>query len=170
MGKTKIQYKNGDIFNGAERGGADILVQACNTRGSWGAGVAVMFKKNYPDAYEACRKNCEEQGSSLVGTSLITIAPSTIDSSSEIIIGSLYTSAGYGRQKGSVESIINATRASMADMLLILEQSEAQRVSIHSPMINAGLFRVPWNETESIIESLCSNSPIKIDWTVWVYP
>ncbi|KAF5335626.1 hypothetical protein D9758_014801 [Tetrapyrgos nigripes] len=42
---SKIAHIKGDLFSAPPN---TILVQACNTLGSWGAGITKAFKERYP--------------------------------------------------------------------------------------------------------------------------
>jgi ADP-ribose 1''-phosphate phosphatase len=65
-------------------------VHACNTQGSWGAGIAKIFAKNFPRAYGVYRGVCAEAkteegkggGGSLVGSALVIPPPFRLASSS----------------------------------------------------------------------------------------
>jgi O-acetyl-ADP-ribose deacetylase (regulator of RNase III) len=52
-----IAIKQGDIFES----GADILVNPVNCKGVMGAGLALEFKKRFPDMYKYYRWLCEGQ-------------------------------------------------------------------------------------------------------------
>jgi hypothetical protein len=47
-------------------------------------------------------------------------------------------------------------------------------VEIHSPKINAGLFNVPWEETEKVLETVLHrfmprSGEATLDWYVWSF-
>lgn len=50
-----IEYKSGDLL---EDGQADILVNAVNRRGFMGAGIALAFKRKYPEMFISYRDLC----------------------------------------------------------------------------------------------------------------
>ncbi|KAG8528940.1 uncharacterized protein KY384_006629 [Bacidia gigantensis] len=52
-----ITESTGDIFTAPSH---SVLLHACNSRGSWGAGVAAAFKSKYPKAYDDYRSHCME--------------------------------------------------------------------------------------------------------------
>lgn len=98
-----------------------ILVHACNTQGSWGAGIALAFKEIYPAQFEVYRAYCKEHGQALVGTCLL-IPGQTHD------IACLFTSRAYGRRKDSPADILRATEAAVSDLM---RQNE-ERKELHS--------------------------------------
>ncbi|KAJ3846758.1 hypothetical protein EV368DRAFT_52317 [Lentinula lateritia] len=143
-----------------------VLVHACNTVGSWGAGIALAFKDRYPEQYELYRQLGKTykyvlkantgkvqdtrsiQRGSLVGTCLLIPPPSTSPSSPEsiskpgIYIACLFTSKAYGRNKDSPEEILSATRRALVDLTRQLHQG----VNFHG-IRNTG--HVSQSQTES---------------------
>lgn len=51
-----LEYIEGDIFNSP----AQVLVNTVNTVGVMGKGLALSFKKRYPDMFDSYRKACEK--------------------------------------------------------------------------------------------------------------
>lgn len=52
----KIIHTSGDLF----LSGADALINACNTKGIMGAGIALEFKNRYPLYFYTYKKACRE--------------------------------------------------------------------------------------------------------------
>ena len=52
-----IRYIEGDIF----RSPAQVLVNTVNTAGVMGKGIALEFKKRYPDMFQIYRESCEKR-------------------------------------------------------------------------------------------------------------
>jgi ADP-ribose 1''-phosphate phosphatase len=104
---NKITHITADIF-AAPTG--SILVHACNTRGSWGSGIALAFKQKYPDAFETYKSVCKEHGASLLGTCLL-IRGEPHD------IACLFTSKDYGKRVDKPEQILASTRLAVLDLL-----------------------------------------------------
>jgi O-acetyl-ADP-ribose deacetylase (regulator of RNase III) len=50
-----VKFVQGDIFTS----GADALVNAVNTKGVMGAGIALEFKKRFPQNFDAYQAACE---------------------------------------------------------------------------------------------------------------
>src|SRR5258708_633752 len=63
---THIQYLKGDIFN-AE---AQTIVNPVNCKGIMGAGLALAFKKRYPDMFSVYQQECRD-GHLQIGQSTI---------------------------------------------------------------------------------------------------
>lgn len=104
---SKLVYITGDIFSAPE---GTILVHACNTVGSWGAGIALAFRDRYPAQFQIYKAHCKEHGQSLVGTCLLI--PGDHHS-----IACLFTSRTYGKRKDKPEEILAATRTAVEDLV-----------------------------------------------------
>lgn len=69
-----IEYRQGDIFES----GADLLVNPVNCKGIMGAGLALQFKKRFPENYAAYRQYCLEgklkPGGTFVFESIVNLA------------------------------------------------------------------------------------------------
>src|SRR5258707_7044701 len=104
---SKLTYITGDIFAAPPN---TILVHACNTEGSWGAGIALAFRKRYPSQFTVYEDYCELNGRASVGKCLL-IPGETHD------IACLFTSKKYGRGKDKPEEILSATRTSVEDLI-----------------------------------------------------
>ncbi|KAK0740517.1 hypothetical protein B0T18DRAFT_418139 [Schizothecium vesticola] len=148
--RIRLINKTGDIFHSAPP--KTLLIHACNTIGSWGAGIAKAFRKQYPDAYAIYRAHCMRSvPQHLVGTALL-IAPRA-DAARQHYIGCVFTSKGHGQRRDKPPEILRATGPAMRDLL-----RQAVRDGGVGEMrmcrINSGLFAVPWHETKLVIEEL----------------
>ena len=158
----RLIYKVGSLFDAPK---SAFLLHSCNCIGSFGAGVAKSFKNLYPDLYfqynKYCNKNLKNQKRSpLVGQSFIAI-----DSETQTKMICLFTSQGYGSLVDSEKMIVDATAKALAHLSInVLMVND--KVEIHSPKVNSGLFGVSWTKTESKIKDFLSKHP-NITWTVW---
>ncbi|KAK6438928.1 ADP-ribose 1''-phosphate phosphatase [Oleoguttula sp. CCFEE 5521] len=145
----------GDLFDSPPN---SILLHACNCRGSWGAGVAAVFKKKYPAAYKVHVAHCKAtKAEDLLGTAqLIPPQASDAKSGESHWIACLFTSVDVGKKKGSRESILEATGEAMQGLLKQIDEVEESVTisSIRMPKINQGLFDVPWERTQAVLESI----------------
>ncbi|KAJ7646923.1 hypothetical protein FB45DRAFT_1019206 [Roridomyces roridus] len=138
---SKITHVKADIFAAPPN---SILVHACNTRGSWGSGIAVPFKERYPDAFVTYNDTCKEHGEALLGTCLL-IRGETHD------VACLFTSKDYGRRVDPADEILKATRTAVAGLL---KQNEQEGKELHACRFNSERFGVPWEETEKVLVEL----------------
>ncbi|KAF1821855.1 uncharacterized protein K489DRAFT_300415, partial [Dissoconium aciculare CBS 342.82] len=159
----QIVHSTGDLFTLPPRNNS-LLVHACNTQGSWGAGIAKVFAREFPDAYTAYREHCRRnEGADLVGTALLIPPPASnpeengaIDGPPRQFVGCLFTSRSFGRKVSPPDQILAATATAVRDLLRQVEEwNEAhyRRIrSVHMCKINAGLFNVPWEDTLRVLK------------------
>lgn len=147
---SNITFIKGSLFD-APKG--SILCHAVNCQGIWGGGIAAQFKKIFPEAYDYYNRLCKANGSNMIGSCLL--APD-----GNYTIGCLFTSVGFGSKVDSVLQILEATREAVLD--LIFQNSYPDSKPIHMCKINSGLFGVPWELTEKILEEFGSQT-----FTVW---
>ncbi|KAL8785622.1 MAG: hypothetical protein Q9213_003276 [Squamulea squamosa] len=149
-----ITERVGDIF---ESPANSILIHACNTKGSWGAGVAAAFKKYSPSAFHLQKHHCTTPPSpstttlaahqkSLVGTCLLISPFPTIKTSTgkflpalskptaqqqekKFWIACLFTSSGYGKNVDSPSAILRSTEDAVRDLRRQIEGYGEQRRS-----------------------------------------
>lgn len=153
-----IIYHKGDLFIAPKD--KTILVHACNCQGVWGSGVAKLFKQKFPLAFKDYAKQCHKYGSTVLGMGI------QYHRQGEQSIGYLFTSFDYGANVDSEEKVLKNTRRSIKCLLELLPDD----MQVHSPKINAGLFKVPWEKTETIIleemAKIKATKP-KVEWHVW---
>jgi ADP-ribose 1''-phosphate phosphatase len=150
-----IIYKAGSLFQ-ATAGSNHYLVHATNCVGVWGAGVAKQMAEKYAYSYTLYKNFCSwsiNEGFYPMGTFF----------EADNVV-SLFTSKGFGDCKDSPDKILKNTHSAVAD--LFHENSERE-THFHSPKINAGLFNVPWEKTEEIIENALKYYP-EFTWTVYL--
>lgn len=104
---STITEVSGDLFSAPED---SILVQACNTKGGWGAGIALAFRERFPEQFQQYAQHCKEQEDRLVGTCLLLQAE-------KYTIACLFTSRNYGRKKDSPDQILAATTTALQDLV-----------------------------------------------------
>jgi ADP-ribose 1''-phosphate phosphatase len=127
----------GDLFK-APKG--SIIVHACNTQGVWGSGIAKLFADRFPKAREIYSKYCKDNGAAALGRCLLI-------ESGDYTVGCLFTSAHYGRLKDSPQLILKHTRSAVRDLIAQAAVSD----NIAMCKINAGLFAVPWPDTQAVL-------------------
>ena len=151
-----VIYNTGSLFD-APKG--SIITHACNAQGSWSKGIALEFKNRYPEAFKQYAHKCSkayyalgwgENRSYLCGTAFI------VDN-----IGCLVTSNMYGSAVDEPSLILSQSRTAIRELLLLTD------LEIHSNKFNSGLFRVPWEQTEAVIEEELKAFGKDRKWTVW---
>ncbi|KAF1846438.1 uncharacterized protein K460DRAFT_283804 [Cucurbitaria berberidis CBS 394.84] len=161
-----LSTHQGDLFDQAPPN--CLLVHACNTQGSWGAGIARTFRERYPKAYTIYRDFCTKEHNPryspvLPGTALI-IPP--VDSGKSQWIGCLFTSAKYGKAKAKPEAILRNTTPAMQMLLELIRQAD-EITELRMCKINSGLFGVPWEETQEALESIKVREGWRANVEIW---
>lgn len=144
-----IEYVKGDLFTADH---SKILLHACNCRRRWGRGVAEIFAKKYPKSYLAHQNHPPILGDIQV-----------IDIGERPIV-CLFTSKGYARDTDPPAKILESTKNALIHLSDYYKGKE--NIEIASPMINAGLFNVPWNKTEKLIEDFLETNK-NFSWVVY---
>ncbi len=142
---SNIIYHQGDLFTAPE---GSILFHACNTSGVWGAGIAVTFRERNPSSYESYQEYCEDEGPhGALGKCVVLTGD-------EDNVGCLMTSQLTQGIFDSPEQITKHTDMSL-DFLRwqVKKFDELQGAEFHMPKINQGIFRVPWEDTESVLKN-----------------
>jgi len=156
----RITESTGDIFAAPQN---SVLIHACNCGGVWGSGVALEFKKRYPQAFEVYHEECNTPSSefhqkSLLGTALL-IPPQDEDLTTTTDeghwIACLFTSVDYGKRVSSELIILESTKKAMADLQKKMKfwKAKGQEFGdLWAVRINSGKFGVPWDRTKRILE------------------
>jgi len=147
-----LTHHTGDIFAAPD---SSVLIHACNTKGSWGAGIALAFKTAYPNAYTAYHTRCISK-SVQTGTCLL-IAPCETDTGPKHWIACLFTSKAYGRKKDAPEEILRNTGSAVKELLVQVMQAregEEKVGGLRMCRINSGKFGVEWERTKVVLEGI----------------
>lgn len=158
---SRIIYKTGNLFDAPT---PRVLVHACNAKGVWGAGVAKQMKDRYPEAFRQYAMFCNVNrgiASGLRGCGTLGYGEDGT------IISSIVTSHGFGVEVDAPEMILASTKRAIDGLLTLYKDPRGPLLptAIHSPRINAGLFNVPWEKTEAVIEAAIRYTDVT--WTVW---
>ena len=141
-----IKYIKGNLFNSS----ADALAHGCNTQGKMGAGIALEFKRRYPEMFFDYRQKCrsEEFKPGCAYMFKNTEKPHVIN---------LATQEDLSGAKP--EYIQSALR-------WLLENYESLKIStVAMPKIGAGLGGMQWEEVEMILYEYFEKSYLVIE--VW---
>ncbi|CAH2351145.1 ADP-ribose 1''-phosphate phosphatase [[Candida] railenensis] len=167
-----INYIKGDLFSSK----SSILCHACNCYGSWGGGIAVIFRKKFPRSYKIYNEHCKKtKAAELLGTTLL------IEPENGQRVACLFTSNLTGAKKLPPNEIVHYTDLAMKDLIRQLhlenengsgdkslaeagngKESETNNLNISMPKINAGLFAVPWDQTEEVLEKYANETEITV--------
>lgn len=154
-----ITYIKGDLFSHTSTG-AKIFLHACNCKGSWGAGVATVFKQLFPSTYPPHKAYCQQSKlNEILGKcQLIESKPADkgFKKLGKCYVACAFTSDGFGREVLPPSEILKYTELALKDLEVQVQTMDIETVDgkpvINLPKINSGLFGVPWEDTEAILE------------------
>ncbi|KAG9695309.1 hypothetical protein KCU95_g6014, partial [Aureobasidium melanogenum] len=144
-----ISERKGNLFEAPDN---TLLLHACNCVGSWGAGIALAFKKHYPDHFAIYKAHCDAKTPNSILSTCLLIPPQP--TGPKHWIGCLFTSKKYGRGKDGKDDIMDSTDSALQDMLEQLGDMKEKPERIWMCKINSGSFKVPWSQTKALIEAL----------------
>lgn len=153
-----ITYKKGSLFEAPKD---SYLVHACNAQGVWGSGIAVEFKRRFPNAFAHYNRACLNPSDMILGHSWCIYE-------ADYIIVCLMVSFGYGRNVSPKEDILARTKTSITELLAHVKEQRKfmkQDPVICSNKFNSGFFKVPWEETEAVLKECMKDYPY--EWVVY---
>ena len=145
-----IQYKRMSLFDSPAE---SAIMHAVNALGVWGAGIAKEFKERFPNTYKQYNRYCTQNEKNPVGTTLVGFE-------NDFIIGNLITSYGYGKDVDPPDEILKNTEKALHEFFEYLEQQHVKNVYCNK--FNSGLFKVPWEDTEKLLEHMSKSFGINV--------
>jgi ADP-ribose 1''-phosphate phosphatase len=160
-----ISYKKMSLFDTPQE---SIIIHTCNSQGVWRSGIAKPFKEKYPlsfiDYNGFCTNANKTRGSACGRASL-----SQFHETEPHWVGWIVTSHTYGDLKDPPELIkINTTMALMElckKIYMAHSKEEYPEINVYSNKFNSGLFAVPWEESELILNTVLKDFK-RINWIV----
>lgn len=143
-------YKKMSLFDAPV---GSTLVHASNANGVWGSGIAKDMKDRFPGAFHSYKECCEQER---------MLSKFDMVTEGGYNIASIVTSDSYGTKVDSPEEILVSTTIALNDLCDYL--SDTDRNVVYSNKFNSGLFKVPWERTESILKVLVDR--YNINWIV----
>lgn len=149
-----IQEAHGNLLD-AE---ADALVNTVNTVGVMGKGIALQFKRAFPENYKAYKRACD-QGAVQLGQMFIWDAGALVSEGPRFIIN--FPTKGHWRSKSKVADI----RAGLEDLVAQLRDLPVKSVAV--PPLGCGHGGLRWSEVKPLIEEAFGQLP---DVEVMLFP
>lgn len=149
MDRNLIIYKKMSLFDAPE---GSILVHACNAQGVWGSGIAKEFRTKFPLSYIDYAEYCESSDNP-VGSSIVCYQENGFK------VGCLITSNNYAEKVDSPSKILENTEKALEDLI-----KPGIPSIFYSNKFNSGLFKVPWAETEKLINEFINK--YNLDWVI----
>jgi len=132
-----IQYKAGDIL----KENAEAIVNTVNCVGVMGRGIALQFKKAYPENYKvyatACKRKQVNPGKMFVFETGELFNP-------KFIIN--FPTKRHWRGKSRIEDI----ESGLKDLLVVIKKNDIKSIAI--PPLGSGLGGLNWLQVKSLIE------------------
>lgn len=141
-----IEYVEGDIFKSP----AQVIVNTVNTVGVMGKGLALSFKKRYPQMFEVYRKACEKHQFS-IGKLMLYYAPD------HWIL--LFPTKMNWRNPARIEYLEEGLRK------FVNTYAEKGIASIAFPKLGCGNGELAWSDVKPVMERLLKPLPI----TIYIY-
>ena len=143
-----IRYTTGNILES----GAQALINTVNTVGVMGKGIALQFKKAYPDNFNAYQNACR-QGDIAIGKLFVT-KDCNLNSGEKIIINFPTKNDWH---KSSEYSFIEK---GLDDLVQVVEKQNIKSIAL--PPLGAGNGGLEWEKVKKIIEQKLSALDIEI--------
>jgi len=133
-----IEFIQGNLLTS----NAEAIVNTVNCVGVMGRGIALQFKKQFPDNFAyyeaACKRNEVVPGKMLVYETNGLINP-------RFIIN--FPTKRHWRSSSSIEDI----KAGLADLVNVIKERDISSISI--PPLGCGLGRLRWDEVKPLMET-----------------
>lgn len=133
----------GDLF----QLGLPALGHGCNCTGAMGAGIAVEFRRRFPEMYEEYRELCQK-GEFQLGDIFVWEAPG-------VVVYNLATQP-IPRPSATLEAIDTSIRAALADAA----GRGLPRLGV--PRIGAGLGGLKWADVAEVLANAGEDSPVEL--------
>lgn len=147
---TTIEHCQGDLLSAD----AEALVNTVNTVGVMGKGIALQFKRAFPDNFKAYEKACRDR--KVVPGRMFVFETGRL-TGPRLIIN--FPTKRHWRAKTRLSDL----KAGLADLVDVLHRFEVRSVAI--PPLGCGNGGLAWSEVKPLIES----SLIDLDTKVMLY-
>ena len=130
-----VLERDGDLFNAPER----ALAHGCNCAGAMGKGIAVEFRRRWPEMFTEYRELCA-RGEFNPGDLFVWTAP-------DRVIFNLGTQRTW-RTKATPAAV----RRALERMVAYADEHDVSAIAL--PRIAAGLGGMQWNDVRAILDEL----------------
>ncbi|HHX8542198.1 TPA: type II toxin-antitoxin system antitoxin DNA ADP-ribosyl glycohydrolase DarG [Vibrio diabolicus] len=146
-----IVYVKGDLLNDS----ADALVNAVNTVGVMGKGLAYQFKEKFPENFISYRKACKNK--ELTVGKVFTYKV-TERSTPNFILN--FPTKAHWRGKSKIEYI----EEGLKDLVEVVKQHNIATIAL--PALGSGLGGLPWSQVERLIVDILGEVE-DVEWRVY---
>lgn len=135
-----VEYRTGDLFSSD----ADALAHGCNCQGVMGAGIAVQFRKRFPEMFREYRARCLN-GTFGVGSCFAWDAPD----------GKTIYNLGTQQYPGACARLEDV-KTSLITMLTMPHKANHPIKTIALPRIGCGYGGLNWFDVKNVIEQVAA--------------
>jgi O-acetyl-ADP-ribose deacetylase (regulator of RNase III) len=147
-----ITYQKGNILHDQ----SDAIINTVNTVGVMGKGLALQFKKAFPDNFKEYKKACDDKY--MVTGQVLSVQLNSMSPPFYIIN---FPTKAHWKGKSTLEYIEQGLNSL---------KSEVKRLNLKSiaiPALGSGLGGLPWQEVEQLIQNSLAELP-EVKW--YLYP
>lgn len=137
-----IVYKRGDLLADS----AEALVNAVNTVGVMGAGIARQFKKQFPEMFTEYERACQADEVTLGKMHVVKVK---VDGDHKYIIN--FPTLAHWSDKSELQHI----EAGLEDLLRIVQEKNIRSIAI--PPLGCGVGGLEWEDVRGLIEAAFSD-------------
>jgi len=135
-----IKYVSGDIF--LNQHNVQAFAHGCNCQGVMGAGIAVRFKKDYPEMFDEYRRRCKAKPRQFnLGDSFLW------KEKDKPFVFNLATQERPGRY-----ATYQAIEAALVSMISQAKNEDITKIAI--PRIGSGYGGLEWEKVREVIEKV----------------
>ena len=146
-----ITYVTGNILHDQ----ADAIINTVNTVGVMGKGLALQFKKAYPDNYAVYKKACDNK--ELVTGEVLSVSLNSMSAPYYVIN---FPTKAHWKAKSKLEYITQGLEH------LKREVKRLNLASVAIPALGSGLGGLAWEKVHEVIETRLSEMP-DVEWRVY---
>ena len=132
-----IVYKKGNLLEDE----AEALVNAVNTVGVMGAGIAKQFKEKFPEMFDKYKKACQ-QGEVKLGK--MHVVPVETEVGKKYIVN--FPTLEHWTDKSKLSDI----EAGLEDLVRVVKEKEIKSIAI--PPLGCGVGGLQWEDVRKLIE------------------
>ncbi len=142
-----VEFVTGNLFDAD----VDALVNTVNTKGVMGNGVALQFKRAFPDNYEQYRAACAA-GEVQLGRMFVT-EPGRLEGPTFIVN---FPTKGHWKSRSRLADV----EAGLRDLRRVLHDRRIDSVAV--PPLGCGLGGLAWTDVRPLIEEELAGLPVRV--------
>ena len=128
----------------------DALVNTVNTKGVMGKGIALQFRRAFPENYKAYRAACDA-GEVQLGR--MFVAPASCLGRPRLIIN--FPTKEHWKSRSRLTDI----EAGLVDLRRVLNECEVESLAL--PPLGCGLGGLDWSDVRPLIEAALEDAPVR---------